>query len=157
MNDIKAAKRIIAENIYMTIATATKDGVPWISPGFFAYDSDYRLYWVSNKNAKHSVLVRENPSVAIVIFDSKAPEGEGDGVYFEAKIEELGDEQEISEAMTILGERVSKDEFRVKKIEEVTNNGLWRIYRATPSKASKLGNGKIVNGQWIDQRVDIDL
>jgi nitroimidazol reductase NimA-like FMN-containing flavoprotein (pyridoxamine 5'-phosphate oxidase superfamily) len=64
------AKAIIKNNIYLTLATATKDGKPWISPLFFAYDNDFNLYWVSSKNSLHSKLIRSNPRVAIVIFDS---------------------------------------------------------------------------------------
>lgn len=151
------AKQIIAGNIYMTISTASLDGKPWISPVFFAYDENYSLFWVSNKDARHSQLIRSNSLVAIVIFDSKAPEGEGDGVYFEAKVEELEDEAEINHAMEVLNKRVTKDEFRVKKIGEVTGDGLWRIYKAIPTKVSKLTEGEFVKGQYIDKRAEIKL
>ena len=154
---IEKAKEIVHENIYMTIATASKEGLPWVSPVFFAYDSEYNLYWVSNKNSLHSTLIRSNPQVAIVIFNSKAPEGEGDGVYFEANVNELNNEDEINKAMELLNQRVTKDEFRVKKIGEVANDGVWRIYKATPSKVSKLTEGKFVNGQYIDTREEIKL
>lgn len=153
----EVAKQIIANNIYMTIATASKNGSPWISPVFFAYDDDFNLYWVSNKESKHSMLLKENPQAAIVIFDSTAPEGEGDGVYFEVVVNELENEAEITKAMDVLGKRVSQNEFRVKEISEVTKTGVWRIYKAIPKNISKLTEGKIVNGQYIDQRADIDL
>lgn len=153
----KKAREIIESNIYMTIATAAKDGKPWISPVFFAYDRNYTLYWVSNKDSLHSRLIRENPKVAIVIFDSRAPEGEGDGVYLEAKAEEVKDETEITDAMEILNKRVTKDEFRVKKIGEVTDQGVWRIYKATPLKISKLTEGELINGQYVDKRVEVKL
>ncbi len=73
MDYTKKAKEIIENNIYCTVATSTKDGKPWISPVFFGYDENYNIYWVSDKNAKHSELIRNNPSVAIVIFNSQAP------------------------------------------------------------------------------------
>ena len=151
------AKKIIADNIYMTIATAPPDGKPWISPVFFAYDDAYNLYWVSDRNSRHSNLVRENNKVAIVIFDSSAPEGEGDGVYFEAHAAELNNTQEIKKAMLILGARVTKEEFRVKKIDEVVERGAWRIYKAVPQKISKLKEGEYVNEQHVDRRIEIDL
>ena len=151
------AKRIVESNIYMTVATASKDGKPWISPVFFAYDKNCNLYWVSNKDSLHSKLIRENPQVAIVIFDSRAPEGEGDGVYFEARAEELNKEVEIKDAMEALNNRVTKDEFKVKKVDEVTGHGVWRIYRASPLKISKLTEGAFVNGQYVDKRTNIKL
>ena len=154
---IEQAKIIIADNIYMTIATASRDGKPWISPVFFAYDDEYNLYWVSDKNSRHSKLIRGNKQVAIVIFDSGAPEGKGDGVYFEAQAAELNDAQEAKKAMSILGARVTQDEFRVKKIGEVIKDGAWRIYKAIPQKISKLKEGEYIDGQYVDRRIEIDL
>ncbi len=157
INYIASAKQIISENIYMTIATASTDGKPWISPVFFAYDDSYNLYWVSSKDSKHSQIIRKNPQVAIVIFDSRAPEGQGDGVYFEAKVDELSDESEIKQAMEVLNKRVTKDEFRVKKVEEVTNKGVWRIYKAIPNNTYKLTEGEIGDEQYVDKRVEVKL
>ncbi|MEK9157985.1 MAG: hypothetical protein AAB638_02250, partial [Patescibacteria group bacterium] len=90
-------------------------------------------------------------------FDSSAPEGQGDGVYFEASIEELSDENEINLAIEVLNKRVTKDEFRVKRTEEVIGLGAWRIYKAVPTKISKLTEGEYVNDQYVDKRVEIEL
>jgi uncharacterized protein YhbP (UPF0306 family) len=154
---IEKAKEIIKNNIYMTIATASTDGKPWISPVFFAYDQQYNLFWVSNKDAQHSQLIRQNPQVAIVIFDSKAPEGEGDGVYIEADVSELADLEEVRSAMALYGLRVTKDEFKIKRTTEVTAQGLSRIYKAVPKAISKLAEGEYNNGQYVDRRVIISL
>ncbi|PWT95813.1 MAG: hypothetical protein C5B53_10875 [Candidatus Melainabacteria bacterium] len=156
-NLVDQARQIVEENRYMTIATAAPDGKPWISPVFFAYDSDYNLFWVSNKNSLHSKLIRQNPRAAIVIFDSKAGEGEGDAVYFDTLVHELEDLDEIRAAMKVLGKRVTKDEFRVKSVEEVTKAAAWRIYKAMPQVVSKLTTGEYINGQYVDKRVEISL
>jgi uncharacterized protein YhbP (UPF0306 family) len=153
----KEAKDIISNNIYMAVATATQSGEPWISPVFFAYDDQYNLYWVSDKNSRHSNLIRKNSRVAIVVFDSKAPEGEGDGVYFEAEAVELNDPQEAGEGMSILAARVTQDELKIKEVSAVTGEGAWRIYKAVPKKISKLKEGEYINGQYVDRRVDINL
>lgn len=141
----------------MAIATASTSGKPWISPVFFAYDDNYNLFWVSNKDSLYSNLIRQNPQVAIVIFDSSVPEGEGEGVYFEANVDELSEKKDINHAMEVLDKRVKKDEFRVKKIGEVTGKGVWRVYKAIPLKISVLTEGEFVNGQYVDKRVDVDL
>jgi len=117
----------------------------------------YNLYWVSNKHSKYSTLIRNNPDVAIVIFDSRAPEGEGDGVYFEAAVEELTSEIEITHDMEIFNKRVMKDEFRIKRMTDVAGDGLSRMEKAVPKKVSKLTEGAFVNGHSIDKRVDIEL
>jgi len=154
---IKKAKEIIISNIYMTISTASKVGKPWISPVFFAYDESYNLYWVSNKNALHSKLLRGNPQASIVIFDSCATEGQGDGVYFETKVKELSSEKEMKEAMELFNKRVTRDEFRIKKVGEVTKQGVWRIYKATPFRISKLTEGEFISDQYVDKRIEIEL
>ena len=151
------AQQTIASNIYMSLATSSLDGKPWISPVFFAYDDRYNLFWVSDKEALHSRLIRINPQVAIVMFNSQAREGEGDGVYFEASACELSDISEIKHAMATLGGRVTQDIFKVKRIEEVTADGAWRIYKAIPRIVSVLSDGEYVNGQYVDKRVVVSL
>ncbi len=156
-NHTEEAKKLITDNIYLTIATASKSGKPWISPMFFAYDQNYHFFWVSNKDSLHSQLIRSNPAVALVIFDSQAPEGLGDGVYFEATAQELIDESDIKHATTTLNARITKDEFKIKKASAVTGNGMWRLYQAVPTKVYKLTEGKFINGQYIDTKVEIQL
>lgn len=151
------AKQIIEENIYCTIASASTKGEPWISPVFFAYDQDYNIYWVSNKDAKHSQLIRSNPQIAIVIFNSQAAEGKGDGVYVEAEPQELVNEEDIKKAIEALNKRVTKDQFRVKRLQDVTKDGVWRIYKATPKRITKLTEGEYINGQYVDTRKKVDL
>jgi nitroimidazol reductase NimA-like FMN-containing flavoprotein (pyridoxamine 5'-phosphate oxidase superfamily) len=160
MNDEKqqsVAKNVIANNRYMTLSTASSDGRPWISPVFFSYDNQFNLYWVSNKNSRHSILIRQNPQVAIVIFNSQAADGEIDAVYIEATVSELHDAEEISIAVEALGRRYQKDEFRVKSIDAVTNAATWRIYKANPKAVSKLTEGEYINGQYVDKRIEINL
>ena len=53
--------------------------------------------------------------------------------------------------------RVTKDEFQIKKLEDVRKEGVWRIYKAVPSRVSKLTEGELINGQHVDKRVEIDL
>lgn len=154
---ISKAKEIIAENIYMTVSTASLDGEPWVSPVFFAYDEAYNFFWVSNKDSNHSKLIRTNPRVAIVIFDSQAPEGKGDGVYVSASVVELSQESDIQHAIEIFNSRVKQDEFKVKKISDVTGSGVWRMYKAIPSTISKLTEGEFIGGQYVDRRIEIKL
>ncbi len=152
------AKKIIEENIYLTLATSTKNGKPWISPLFFAFDENYNFYWISGKNSLHSQLISRNPNVAIVIFDSKTPVGTGDGVYFEAVAEELRKEQDIRLAIDLLNKRITNDDFKIKSIDKlIKNQGISSIYKGVPKKISKLTEGKFVNGQYIDERVEITL
>lgn len=151
------AKKIIKDNIYCVISSSSKDGKPWISPVFYGYDGNYNIYWISDKNSRHSKLIRNNPQVAIVIFNSQAPEGKGDGVYFEAMVKEINDREEAQKAFKIRDKRAKVVGFKVKKVEEVIGNGQWRVYKAVPYKVSKLSSGEYINGQYVDKRYEIKL
>jgi Pyridoxamine 5'-phosphate oxidase len=50
------------------------------------------LYWISSPDAHHSHNLAAHPAVAIVIFDSTAPVGEGKAVYIDATAAQVPDE-----------------------------------------------------------------
>ena len=83
MNDIsnylKTPAKIINDILYATIATADKNGQPWNSPVYSAFDEDLNFYWTSAKDSQHSQNIRENPKRFIVIYDSTVVEGQGEG------------------------------------------------------------------------------
>jgi len=83
------ARTIIDSNLYMTLATADKNGHPWASPVYYAPEGYGQFYWVSSPEATHSRNLAARPEVSIVIFDSHAPVGSGQGVYVSAVAEEL--------------------------------------------------------------------
>lgn len=116
----------------MTVATADKGGRPWVSPVFFVHDERWRLYWVSSKNAAHSVNIRQRPEVAIVVF---VTEPHAEAVYIEAHTEELERKAEIRRAMDLLCHKPQPDRFTVKAVDDVTGEAAWRIYEATPRSA----------------------
>jgi nitroimidazol reductase NimA-like FMN-containing flavoprotein (pyridoxamine 5'-phosphate oxidase superfamily) len=83
------ARAIIDENRYMTLGTADEGGVPWVSPVWYAPSANREFFWVSNADARHSRNIAARPQIAIVIFDSRAPVGSGQGVYMPAIAEQL--------------------------------------------------------------------
>jgi hypothetical protein len=83
------ARAIIDENRYMTLGTADEDGVPWVSPVWYAPSAYHEFFWVSSPDARHSRNVAARPEIGIVIFDSRAPAGSGQGVYMSAIAEEV--------------------------------------------------------------------
>jgi uncharacterized protein YhbP (UPF0306 family) len=80
---------IIDSNAYMTLATADENGRPWASPVWYAAEGYAHFYWVSSPEARHSRNLAARPEVGVVIFDSQAPVGTGQGVYMSAIAEEL--------------------------------------------------------------------
>ena len=54
------AKEIISKIQYITVATYSKDGEPWNSPVYSAFDEQYNFYWASWVENQHSKNIAEN-------------------------------------------------------------------------------------------------
>lgn len=154
MNDhrIQRAKEIIKTIEYATIATANKGGKPWNSPVARVYDNELNIYWFSDKQNQHSQNIRENEDVFIVIYDSTAPWGEGEGVYIEAKAYELTDPDEITKAR-----RIMKGPDYDGSPDDFLGDAVRRVYKAVPQRAW-MNDGEIKDGVFIrDYRVELSL
>ncbi len=147
------AKSIIEKILYITIATASKDGQPWNSPVYSAYDKDYNFFWVSNQNGQHSKNIKENNSAFLVIYDSTVSEGTGKGVYIKARAYELHDEKEIDHALSYLDGRVG---MKPHSAQQFLGNMPRRVYKAVPEKVWINDDGE-VDGNYIDVRIEVDL
>lgn len=90
---ITSATKILQNMKYMTIATVCEDGSAWNTPVAPNLKKDLTFTWGSNENSVHSQNIRKEKRVFIVIFDSHAEEGTGEGVYMKGEAEEL-DEHE---------------------------------------------------------------
>src|SRR5579863_9582560 len=95
---LNRATEIIKAINYATLATVTPEGKPWNSPVAHTYDDNLNIYWFSDKEGQHSRNVQQNGHVFIVIYDSTVPEGQGEGVYIQANVEELRNPEAISYA-----------------------------------------------------------
>lgn len=145
------AKQILEKIIYATIATANKDGKPWNSPVRYVYDCDLNIYWFSDKQSQHSQNVRDNEDVFIVMYDSTVPEGDGEGVYFEAKACELNDPQEIRYARR-LAKGPGKD-----APDNFMGDAVRRVYKAVLQRAW-MNDAEIKDGTFVrDYRVEVSL
>jgi general stress protein 26 len=147
------AKKIIDRIIYVTVATSTNDGVPWNSPVSAAHDADYNFYWASWVENVHSRNIRENEDVFLVIYDSTAPEGMGEGVYIKAKACELTDRAEIEKAIRTCSQRDGREP---DSPDDYSGAQPRRMYKAVPEKAWVNGFGD-VDGNYVDIRTEIQL
>jgi nitroimidazol reductase NimA-like FMN-containing flavoprotein (pyridoxamine 5'-phosphate oxidase superfamily) len=128
MSNETIAQKILNEIQYATIATVRSDGDPWNTPVFCAHDG-YTLYWSSHPDSVHSKNIAANNKAFIAIYNSKAGQGEGIGLYIRAAVRILENTEEIAHALTLLGDRRGKP---FTHIEKFSNNGPQRIYEATP-------------------------
>ncbi len=148
----RRAAEIIRTIRYATIATASKDGKPWNSPVAREYDEQLNIYWFSDKKNQHSENVRENEDVFIVIYDSTVPEGDGEGVYIEAKAIELSDPDEI-----VSVRRIKKGSDYEDNPSEFLGEAIRRVYKAVPYRIW-VNDAEEKDGVFLrDYRVEIPL
>jgi Pyridoxamine 5'-phosphate oxidase len=145
------ARAIIGRSLYMVLATADADGRPWASPVYFAPDGHDAFYWVSSHEARHSANIAVRPNVGIVIFDSSAPIGTGQGVYLEAHAEQLAG-PDVDDALAVFSARSIEHGGSAWTREDVEGETLIRPYRAVASSYFMLAK----DGQ-PDHRVPVDL
>mgnify|MGYP001557860792 CR=1 FL=1 len=150
---MQRAKEIISKVLYITVATSSKEGSPWNSPVYSAFDENYNFYWASWKENQHSQNITGNNRVFLAIYDSTVPEGTGEGVYIQARAYMLTDEKEIAHALFYLDGRVNK---KPHSPDQFLGNMPRRVYKAVPEKVWMNVEGEI-NGNYIDKRIEIKL
>ena len=138
MTNDDIARAILDAGIYVVLATADADGVPWASPVWFA-NEDYReLYWVSYPGARHSQNIAVRPQIAMVVFDSTVPAGTGQGVYMTATAEQVTDLAAIEHGMGVFSRESVRQEGEEWRPDRVTGEARLRLYRANVREYSIL-------------------
>lgn len=92
------------------------------------FDKDMNLYWVSWKENQHSQNIAQDPRIFVVIYDSRVPEGQGEGLYLQMRAHELA-ANELDRAHKIYAPSFFKYEFRH---DQFLSQCPQRIYKATP-------------------------
>ena len=141
-------EKIFKSVIYCTLSTVCEDGTPWSTPVFFSYDGQKSIYWWSPIKAVHSKNIVRNQQVFITVFDSRVPEGEGQGIYIKATAKILEEPVEIKKAIEIYNSR-----SKVFKLSLQNSSGKapTRIFVAKPDEIwANVDNEE--NGYFIDTR-----
>jgi nitroimidazol reductase NimA-like FMN-containing flavoprotein (pyridoxamine 5'-phosphate oxidase superfamily) len=132
------ARAIIDSNLYMTLGTADEAGRPWVSPVYYAHERYAEFYWVSSPEATHSRNIASRPEVSLVIFDSQAPIGTGQGVYVSAIAEELTG-ADLDKGIAVFSRRSQGHGASEWTRDDVLPPARHRLYRATATEHSVLG------------------
>lgn len=149
----KAAREIIEQILYITIATAGEDGKPWNTPVYAAYDEKYTFYWSSSPEAQHSKNITRSGNAFMMIYDSTQAEGTGLGVYIQAHASEVHEESEIIHALKYCYGRKHKSP---KSVADFVGPSPRRIYKAVPQRVW-VNTYEKVDDYPIDKRVEIKL
>lgn len=113
----KLIEDYLKEAKLMQLATC-KDGKPWICSVWYVHDENWNLYFISRKNRRHSLELKENPHIAgTIVFPHTKGSGEKvrglqfEGEAFETKGEEIAYAKNLYEAKFDLAERINLEEL----------------------------------------------
>ena len=136
---------------HATVATVSADGRPWNTPVYFARQRD-SFYWISRRDAQHSSNIRHNGRAFIVVFDSSRDDVSGAGVYIEAAVTELADEDDVGGALALIYRRRNKPP---PSASHFTSASVHAVYHARAIRA--WSNVLHASGEvpW-DERVEIE-
>jgi nitroimidazol reductase NimA-like FMN-containing flavoprotein (pyridoxamine 5'-phosphate oxidase superfamily) len=131
--DLEAiARAVIDASSYMTIGTADENGLPWVSPVWYATADYKQFFWVSKPRAKHSRNLASRPQVSIVIFDSHEPGG-WKSAYLSATAEQVA-AGDVVPGIEIFSARSVVQGMRKWTRDDVRSPAPHRLYRATASE-----------------------
>lgn len=143
-------QKILKEVPYVTIASVCPDGRPWNTPVWGAFDDDLNLYWASWPKNQHSLNIAQCPKLFAVMYDSRAAEGDGLGIYIEMEAAMLTQKQDIDAARKVyttnFGENLQHEPF--------TGACPRRLYKAVPQRLWFNGDAYI-KGNFIDVRREV--
>jgi hypothetical protein len=126
-----AFERIVQAGTYMILATADADGLPWVSPVWFATADLREFFWASSPEARHSRNLAARPELAISIFDSRQAPGTGEGVYV-AAIGAPVPEPELDRGLAVYA--AQDESLPVWTRADVLPPAKHRLYRATATE-----------------------
>lgn len=150
---LSAFHAIVQSSWYATLATVTADGQPWNSPVYICHDNQFNFYWASALSSQYSKHIAQTGSVFLVLFDSHAPWGEGQGVYITAAAAILSDASEISKVCAL---RSQKSEKANQVAANFIDPSPRRLYKATP-RHIWLNDEALVDGMAVDVKVALTL
>ncbi|MEU5040570.1 pyridoxamine 5'-phosphate oxidase family protein [Streptomyces griseorubiginosus] len=130
------AHAVVEASRYLVLATSDAEGRPWSTPVYFAHVACREFFWVSSPDVTHSRNLAVRPRVGIVVFDSSAEIGTGQGVYMSAVAEELVDGAE--RALEVFSRRSLLHGGRVWTLDDVRGDSGMRLYRAVAQSHSML-------------------
>ncbi|CCH32839.1 pyridoxamine 5'-phosphate oxidase family protein [Actinosynnema sp. NPDC047251] len=119
--------RLLALHRYLVLGTIDPAGNPWVTPVFYAADGEHRLLWVSSPDSRHSRNIAACPTVAVTVFDTRAPIGRAEALYLEAT-GSMVDDQGCPVAVELLNARLPASQQL--GIHDLAPEGPLRVYQA---------------------------
>ena len=127
----QTAADLIEASRYLVLATADEAGRPWSSPVYFAHLGFTEFFWVSSPDVTHSRNIAVRPEVGIVVFDSQAAIGTGQGAYMSAVAALVEDDAETARGIEAFSRRSLAHGGHEWTSEDVSPGAGMRLYRAS--------------------------
>jgi nitroimidazol reductase NimA-like FMN-containing flavoprotein (pyridoxamine 5'-phosphate oxidase superfamily) len=151
-------KKIIEDNLYLSLATVDSNGNPWISNVFFAY-GEGKLYWYSRKDSDHSINIKHNSNVAISIYNSTKTGDDVEALYIKGVAHEISQNNELISGLKLYADKSLTSLIERKKFVASKRNFLFdsrlRMYCVNITEVFVLAPSEVVNGNYLDYRADI--
>jgi hypothetical protein len=130
--EVDVAREIVDSSSYLTLATASADGLPWASPVWFAPEDYTTFFWMSRPTARHSQNIAQRASIGIVIFDSNVSPRDHNAVFVEA-VADLVPDADLDRVVALYSARSVARGLEPLVMQEVTGVASFRLYRARAS------------------------
>jgi Pyridoxamine 5'-phosphate oxidase len=158
------AVQILENTLYCTLATCSPAGMPWATPLFFIWDSQWHLYWSSAIASQHSQNLLANAGKAsIAIYSTQAAQSGVQGLFLagvaQAISGDLSDQPLCDRIERIINQMF--DRARGPRPQRTAADYLGessrRIYHFTPEQAWITGERIQVDNQLVDTKLQLDL
>jgi Pyridoxamine 5'-phosphate oxidase len=157
MSPASRAAKMITENRYLTLSTASSDG-PWAAPINYALGPGRYLHYYSARKARHSQDVGDSSNVAAAIFNTQATEADVDGLQFTARCSVLhGGELAIVHQYYFDVNLTPEQRGRwLRPVSAFDEGGTWAFYRLDIQGLWVI-DFESIERERLDSRILVDL
>lgn len=147
--------RLLMSVTYCSLSTCSANGMPWVSPVFFAFDDALNFYWSSAIAATHSQNIYNNQGrCAIVLYQSQKSAAPTNGLYFTGTASEL-ETAGVERVCPLIDSRSGSPVPRSR--DDYLGESVRRMYQFVPTQVWSTGERFAQGKQLVDTKVLLDL
>jgi uncharacterized protein YhbP (UPF0306 family) len=135
------ARRLLDSSTLCAISTISPGGRAHVNTAYFSFDEEFRLVWLSDPQARHSLNLGRNGTAAIAVFDSRQTWGKPD-----RGIQLFGTAAEAVGAVLQSAERTYAQRFPTFTLEEYS---AYRLYVFRPRRIKLFDEPELGGGTFV--------
>lgn len=136
---------IIGSNFTASIATI-QDGKPAICTVFYVTKGDGVIYFKSSTTSGHSLAIKDDPNVAVGIYDPKSNYSGTAGVQLLGRVERVLDLGEMTKAVSLYTKAFVGSDKKLEAIPDLIAKSVsGTLYKFIIDKAKVRDSGKDIN------------